>query len=50
MAGAQVGCISLNDSINAEAFIAKAKEEKYVVEKEQTDDQGRKYIPIHKAN
>jgi hypothetical protein len=48
MAGAQVGCIVVSDSINVEAFIAKAKEEKYVVEKEQIGNDGRKYIPIHK--
>lgn len=49
MAGAQVGCISVSDSINVQAFIDKAKEDKYVVEKEQTDENGRKFIPIHKA-
>jgi len=47
-AGMQVGCISVDDSINVEAFIAQAKEAKYVVEKEQVDEKGRKYIPIHK--
>jgi hypothetical protein len=50
MAGAQVGCISVADNINVEAFINKMKEEKYVVEKEQTDNQGNKYVPVHKAN
>lgn len=49
MAGAQVGCISVDSSINLQAFIDKAKEDKYVVEKEQVGDDGRKYIPIHKA-
>jgi hypothetical protein len=50
MAGAQVGCIAVSDSINVQAFIEDAKSNKYVVEKEQVDDKGNKYIPIHKAN
>lgn len=48
MAGPQVGCIAVSDSINVEAFIAQAKEAKYIIEKEQVGDDGRKYIPIHK--
>lgn len=49
MAGAQVGCISVSESINVQAFIDDAKANKYVVEKEQVGDDGRKFIPIHKA-
>ena len=49
MAGMQVGCISVDDSINVQAFVEKAKADKLVVEKEQVGDDGRKYIPIHKA-
>lgn len=49
MAGMQVGCISVSDSINVQAFVDKAKADKLVVEKEMVGDDGRKYIPIHKA-
>lgn len=48
MAGPQVGCIVVGDSINVEAFIEKAKAENLVVEKEAVGDDGRKYIPLHK--
>jgi hypothetical protein len=50
MAGAQVGCIAVGDGINVQAFIEIVKADKYVVEKEQVDDKGNKYIPVHKAN
>lgn len=50
MAGVQVGCISINDSINVQAFIERMKAEKYVAEKEQVDEKGMRYIPIHKAS
>lgn len=50
MAGAQVGCIAVGNGINAQAFIDIVKSDKYVVEKEQVDNKGNKYIPVHKAN
>jgi len=49
MAGVQVGCISVGDSINVQAFVEKAKADKMVVEKELVGEDGRKYIPIYKA-
>jgi len=49
MAGTQVGCISVGGNINVQAFIDKAKADKYVVESEQVGSDGRKYIAICKA-
>jgi hypothetical protein len=49
MAGMQVGCISVSDTVNVQAFVDKAKADKYVVESEQVGSDGRKYIPICKA-
>lgn len=48
MAGQQVGCIAVDDSINVQAFVEKAKAEKLVAEKEVVAEDGRKYIPLHK--
>ena len=48
MAGQQIGCIAVDDSINVQAFIEKIKAEKLVVEEETVGDDGKKYIPIHK--
>lgn len=51
MAGMQVGCISVDDKINVQAFVDMVKSDpKLVVEKESTGDDGRKYIPIHKKD
>ena len=49
MSGVQVGCIAVSDFINVQAFIDKMKEQKYVVGKEEVGDDGKRYIPIHKA-
>lgn len=50
MAGMQVGCISVDDKINVQAFIDMVKaDKKLVVENETVGDDGRKYIPISKA-
>lgn len=48
MAGQQVGCIAVSDSINVQAFIEKAKADKLVAEKEVVDENGNKYITLHK--
>ena len=52
--GPQIGAIVLTDPanhshINSDAFVALVKEQKYLVGSVQTNDQGVKYIPIHKA-
>lgn len=49
MNGPQIGTISVNDSINVQAFIEQAKALKYVVGPEQKDENGNRFIPIHKA-
>ena len=46
----QMGTIVIDDTINVDAWIAKAKEDpKAQVGKIETTDQGIKYIPINKA-
>lgn len=47
----QVGCISVDDKINVQAYIDMVKQDpKLVVEKESVGDNGNKYIPIHKKD
>lgn len=47
----QIGVIVVNDTINVDAWVNKAKEEnpKYKVGNLQTTDNGVKYIPIEKT-
>jgi len=44
----QVGCISVDENVNSQAFIDMLKDSKMEAEKEAIGDDGRKYIPIVK--